>query len=715
MHSARIAVALLVACLAGPSRGQTWTQTGGPGAGMVQSFAASDGAVYAGTPGAVYKSTDAGLAWVNSSGGLPSGALFGSMAATSKHVFAGTQSNKLWRSADGGQSWVSASTGLPQPGIIQVVARGDDLFVINGQNGLPGNIGSLFISSNQGDTWTPIATPSSIFTVMPEQNFLFAATVTGVIRADGAGSSWSSFSSGLPIGGLVKHILRVGGGTLLADTGNSVYRSVNNGQNWTPSGAGLAPNNTTYDIVPFGVDVFLASQTFPTFSVYRSTDNGLSWQHAEAGLPPGIERFPKALGSIGQTLLIGMLGGAARTENSGALWSDANNGMVSSRVTTYTTVNLTMWATVQNSIRVHKLTAGGSWTSSSTGLPATALQMMGLVAVDASTLYAGTSDEGVYKSVDAGQSWAAVNTNLPQYNGTAGNQYREIAHLAADGATIYAGTGFGTEFFNQAFQTSGGGVVRTTNGGASWQTVNSGFPIIAFNLFNEPVFDPVTALAAIDGVVFAGTSTSGLFRLPAGGTTWIAANAGLPQCSGSLPSMAGFVKRGTEIFAASGGFGCFCACSAGTSVWKSADGGMSWTPSGAGLPELPASSIKLVGKDLVVGLRVATGSTSPTVFKSVDGGASWSPLGTGLEGRTVTQLGVLGAAIHAGTHAAGDWLLGAPCYPDCDGIGGLTANDFQCFLTAYVSGQAYANCDATGGLTANDFQCFLNAYVAGCN
>jgi hypothetical protein len=56
-----------------------------------------------------------------------------------------------------------------------------------------------------------------------------------------------------------------------------------------------------------------------------------------------------------------------------------------------------------------------------------------------------------------------------------------------------------------------------------------------------------------------------------------------------------------------------------------------------------------------------------------------------------------------------------PCYPNCDGTGGLTANDFTCFLNAYTNGQSYANCDGVGGLTANDFSCFLNAYAGGCS
>jgi hypothetical protein len=55
-----------------------------------------------------------------------------------------------------------------------------------------------------------------------------------------------------------------------------------------------------------------------------------------------------------------------------------------------------------------------------------------------------------------------------------------------------------------------------------------------------------------------------------------------------------------------------------------------------------------------------------------------------------------------------------PCYANCDGVGGLTANDFICFLTAFNQGLPYANCDNVGGLTANDFICFVTAYNTGC-
>ncbi len=63
----------------------------------------------------------------------------------------------------------------------------------------------------------------------------------------------------------------------------------------------------------------------------------------------------------------------------------------------------------------------------------------------------------------------------------------------------------------------------------------------------------------------------------------------------------------------------------------------------------------------------------------------------------------------------------AACYANCDGSTSpprITANDFQCFLTRFASGDAYANCDqsvAPPVLTANDFQCFLNKFAQGAS
>jgi len=80
------------------------------------------------------------------------------------------------------------------------------------------------------------------------------------------------------------------------------------------------------------------------------------------------------------------------------------------------------------------------------------------------------------------------------------------------------------------------------------------------------------------------------------------------------------------------------------------------------------------------------------------------------------QWGATGTADIAAQNVKADGTLGpVVCYADCDGVGGLTANDFSCFLNSYAGGQSYANCDGVGGLTANDFACFLNAFAGGCS
>ena len=55
-----------------------------------------------------------------------------------------------------------------------------------------------------------------------------------------------------------------------------------------------------------------------------------------------------------------------------------------------------------------------------------------------------------------------------------------------------------------------------------------------------------------------------------------------------------------------------------------------------------------------------------------------------------------------------------PCYPDCDGTGALTIDDFICFQTRFVIGDLFADCDLSGSLAIDDFICFQTFFVLGC-
>ena len=70
------------------------------------------------------------------------------------------------------------------------------------------------------------------------------------------------------------------------------------------------------------------------------------------------------------------------------------------------------------------------------------------------TLYAGTDSNGVYKSVNGGASWTAVNAGLTNTTVLA------LAINPSAPATLYAGTF--------------GGVFKSTDGGGSWTAASTG-------------------------------------------------------------------------------------------------------------------------------------------------------------------------------------------------------------------------------------------------
>jgi len=109
-------------------------------------------------------------------------------------------------------------------------------------------------------------------------------------------------------------------------------------------------------------------------------------------------------------------------------------------------------------------------------------------------------------------------------------------------------------------------------------------------------------------------------------------------------------------------------------------------------------------------------------------GQAWHAVDTAISGGSIDALQSFNNELWVGgsfTVIGGRFVpsiarLFCDCYANCDGsttVPVLSANDFQCFLNAFASGDPYANCDASAVLpvlTANDFQCFLNRFATGC-
>ena len=173
---------------------------------------------------------------------------------------------------------------------------------------------------------------------------------------------------------------------------------------------------------------------------------------------------------------------------------------------------------------------------------------------DADTVYAGTSDEGLFKSADAGRSW-------DQLSGVTHPRITAVAISSVDGA-VYAGTEPSSLFVSR-------------DGGATWRELEG-----LKNLPSAPTwsFPPrpwtshVRAIApshSDPNLVVAGIELGGILRSADGGETW---QDQRPGAQADCHSLATHPAAPRIIYEAGGG-GFAQSHDAGES-WESADDGL---------------------------------------------------------------------------------------------------------------------------------------------
>ena len=147
--------------------------------------------------------------------------------------------------------------------------------------------------------------------------------------------------------------------------------------------------------------------------------------------------------------------------------------------------------------------------------------------------------------------------------------------------------------------------------------------------------DPVTP-----STLYAGTYGGGVFKSVDGGSSWSAINTGLSNTNVYSLAIDPFVP--STLYAGTIGGG----------VFKSVDGGSNWSAINTGLSNPYVCSLAI---DPVTPSTLYAG-TNGGVFKSVDGGSSWSAMNTGLSNTYVWSLAidpVTPSTLYAGTNGGG--------------------------------------------------------------
>ncbi|MBV9602774.1 MAG: hypothetical protein JOZ87_38780 [Chloroflexi bacterium] len=226
-------------------------------------------------------------------------------------------------------------------------------------------------------------------------------------------------------------------------------------------------------------------------------------------------------------------------------------------------------------------------------------------------LWAGTSPASMFKSEDGGAHWRECDQvpalpRVPEWTFPQPPHIPHVKHIslrAEDPADILAAV-------------EEGWLIRSRDGGATWH-----------NLTEGTEFDSHTAYFMPDDPrIIISTSGSGVYRSEDGGASFSASDSGLDR-----RYMAHLVVNASKphrVFTAAASVpppGWSRPEGARSAIYRSADQGKTWTRLTGGLPEDIAAAPRAVAGDAHDPDAVCIGMTDGTVWLTEDGGDSFRP------------------------------------------------------------------------------------------
>lgn len=238
------------------------------------------------------------------------------------------------------------------------------------------------------------------------------------------------------------------------------------------------------------------------------------------------------------------------------------------------------------------------------------------------TFYFGAAGGGVWKTENAGRTWTSVFDNGPASIGA-------LAIAPSDPNVIYVGTGQPEPRYDV---TAGLGVFRTSDGGKTWRDLGLKNTRYIGRIWVSPS-DANTVLVGAQGHFFGPNAERGVFRSTDGGATW-AQTLKIDDNTG-VQDLASDPADPKIIFAAAWQVRQYPwqsyftpAAGPGSGIYRSADGGVTWTRlTGGGWPEGALGRIGLAVTHKAGATRIYATIDSPKaggLWRSDDGGAHWS-------------------------------------------------------------------------------------------
>ena len=248
--------------------------------------------------------------------------------------------------------------------------------------------------------------------------------------------------------------------------------------------------------------------------------------------------------------------------------------------------------------------------------------------------YVASASGGVWKTTNGGTTWE------PIFDHQGSASIGDIAVAPTNPQIVWVGTG---EANNQRSSSWGDGVYKSENGGKTWTNMGLRKSEHIGRVIVNPT-NPEIVFVAASGPLWGAGGDRGLFRTTDGGRTWknvknIDSHTGFTDVifDPSNPDViyAASFQRERRPYSYVGG-------GPGSALWKSIDGGDSWTKLTEGLPKVDVGRIGLdvsrsnpnvvyaTIETKVTGNGASSGNTEASIYRSDDYGASWQKMGTGM-------------------------------------------------------------------------------------
>lgn len=662
--------------------------------------------------------------------------------SNSNKIYVGAADGGLWRTTNNGLTWVPLTDGLANLGVSGIAIHPTNtniIYILTGDG--PGDFSTLWPSihntgvlksTNGGSTWqstglsfnAPNASRGHRLLMNPSSpQYMLVATSSGIYYTSNSGVSWTKRVTGK----FRSMEFKPNNPTVVyASTETDFYKSTNRGFTWTKITSSTLPAVGTRTLIGVSPNqpnwVYLAYSSATSsgrfLGLYRSTDSGATWtQRANSSVNLfGLDITGSGSFGVGDyAAAITVSPTNANVVDIAALihWRSTDGGSNFTIQSFWDTdeaatngldyahgdfhflqykSNGDLFGCNDGGFWLKPNSASSRWTDRSAGLEITQIYRLGENSTQSTPVYIGTQDNGMFKyngSSTFTHTWIGdvmdVGVNQNNTNTIYAERFSGQLYRSTDAGLTYIATPMVNPTFNwinpvEVDPNNGNTLYTVDRNNIVQRSTNAAVSFSPRNNVARPTVD-IECAKSNSNVVYACDKTQ-IWRSINGGASWTVATGNLALIKEAIISDLEIDDTNVNrVWLTCQGY------NGSQKVFVTTNGGSTWTSLSAGLPNVPINAV-VHEHGSANGIYVGT---DIGVWYRDDNTAGWVDFNNGLPSVVVLDLEIYqtGSRLRAGTFGRGYWesdlYTASTCPPSLNLTGNVTSsNTFEArdFITS---------------------------------